>query len=196
MENEVNLSPQESLQIIEQTIQRARNRFADISVYFILWGWLVFLACMLNYAFIALGLNDIAHSVWWLMPLGGILSGIIGYKQGNKSAEAKSYIDNYVIGIWVGFLIMLVLCFFISIKFGMETGYFLLIAAMSWGTFCTGFIIQFRHMIIAGIAGFILSAISIYISFPEKQILLALAMICVYIVPGYLLKHKLKNQSA
>jgi hypothetical protein len=42
------LSPEESLQVIRTMIEKAKTTVADNSFYFLLWGWLVFIAALLQ----------------------------------------------------------------------------------------------------------------------------------------------------
>jgi len=42
--SEENFSPEESLQFIQTMIDKAKDSVADKSFYFLLWGWLVFIA--------------------------------------------------------------------------------------------------------------------------------------------------------
>ncbi|MBL7931105.1 MAG: hypothetical protein JNL60_04365, partial [Bacteroidia bacterium] len=51
MENthEKEMSPVEGFAIIDSMINTAKNKLADDGFYFILWGWLVFIASVGNY---------------------------------------------------------------------------------------------------------------------------------------------------
>jgi hypothetical protein len=44
-----NLSPQQSIDLIQSMIDKTKNTVADGSVFFLLWGWVVFIACILQY---------------------------------------------------------------------------------------------------------------------------------------------------
>src|ERR1700745_2085752 len=95
-ENELNenMMPEESLQIINSMINTAKNKLADDGFHIIFWGWLVTFCALTQY--ITLKLNiEWGGWVWMLMPLGGIISGIYGYKQG-KSQKVKTHIDTYL----------------------------------------------------------------------------------------------------
>ena len=48
MESE-DFSPQQSIDLIQRMISKTKNTVADSSVYFLLWGWVVFIACLLQY---------------------------------------------------------------------------------------------------------------------------------------------------
>jgi hypothetical protein len=44
--NEKELSPQESIELIQTMINKTKGVVADDSFYFLLWGWLVFACCL------------------------------------------------------------------------------------------------------------------------------------------------------
>lgn len=195
MEEKEHISPEESLNLIEKTIQRARGKFSDVSIYFILWGWLVFSVCLLHFIFHRTGFDEYASHLWMLMPIGGILSGYIGYKQGKKTTAVKTFIDKYIMAVWTGFFFALVITLYIMIDVDISFGYFLLILCMAWATWTTGHILDFSIMRWSGVIGFGISVISLFVSFPAKQLVLAIAMLVIYILPGHILKKHIKNHN-
>ena len=46
---EKELSPEESIDLINTMIGKARKRYTDNSFYFLLWGWLVIVASALQW---------------------------------------------------------------------------------------------------------------------------------------------------
>jgi dolichol kinase len=190
-----NLNPEESLNIIQQTIQRARGKFSDISIYFVFWGWLVLAVCLFNYLFISLKMSEYAQWIWMLMPIGGAITGFIGYKQGKPKQYVSSFIDKYISGVWTGFFIALILTLYVMISVNFSMGYFILILIMAWATLTTGHVIDFFVMRLAGLVGFGLALASLFVPFPEKQLLLASAMLIIYIIPGHLLRNYVKKQN-
>ena len=58
------------------------------------------------------------------------------------------------------------------------------------GTFATGRIIKFTPLIIGGALCFVLAVVSAYQSFSNQLIIIALAILVSYIIPGHLLYNK------
>mgnify|MGYP001553148231 CR=1 FL=1 len=126
IENEMNenMMPEESLQIINSMINTAKNKLADDGFHIIFWGWLVTFCALTHY--ITLKLNiDWGGWVWMLMPLGGIVSGIYGYKQG-KTQKVRTHIDSYLGFVWGGFIIAMLVTLTFGYATGITSNYFLL----------------------------------------------------------------------
>ena len=49
MENNQKFSAEQSLQLIQSMIEKAKQDVANNSFYFLLWGWLIFIAALLNF---------------------------------------------------------------------------------------------------------------------------------------------------
>jgi hypothetical protein len=194
MENE-QITPDEGLKLIQQTIQRARGKFSDISIYFIFWGWLVLTAGLLNYILHLLNFRELAEWGWFLMPLGGIVMLFWIVKKKEQAKQVTSFIDKYLIGLWTGFFIALAITLYVILGVDESIGYFMLILCMSWATLTTGYIIDFSVMRWSGLAGFGLAMVSLFVHFPEKQLVLASAMLIIYIIPGHLLRNFVKKQN-
>lgn len=81
-------------------IEKAKQDVANNSFYFLLWGWLIFIAAILH--FVLIKFTDFAHPYigWGLMWIGGIASMIKGIKESRKTVvktfvgEAKEKLQN------------------------------------------------------------------------------------------------------
>ena len=93
MQNEKDLSPQESLRIIQSMINKTKDTVAADSFYFLLWGWLTFICCIAAYILKVYLQFPYHYYVWFLMPVGGIISGIYGMKQSKKEKVKYSVKD-------------------------------------------------------------------------------------------------------
>ncbi|HKC34753.1 MAG TPA: hypothetical protein VKB95_01785, partial [Chitinophagaceae bacterium] len=91
MEDNQNFSAEQSLQVIQSMIQKAKQDVVSNSFYFLLWGWLVFITALLN--FVLMKFTDIQqpYIVWNIMWLGVIASIIKGIKMG-RSESVKTYL--------------------------------------------------------------------------------------------------------
>lgn len=69
------LSGQDSLKLIEQMIGRARAEEKDSGKGWIIWGWLLFLASIIHYVLMRVGIRQ-GSLVWQLFGLAAFLLSI------------------------------------------------------------------------------------------------------------------------
>jgi len=175
------------LKIIEEMIANAKAKISEGSIFYLIWGWLVLIAAATNY--ILLNFTDYPnHWIAWavLMPLGGIVSGIVGYKKGKK-AGVKTYIDRAMGYLWGGFGATLLVVLVAMIKIGPMAAYPILIFLYGLGTFVSGGILKFKPLMIGGIACWVIGSIAVYVDFSDQLILLAIAIVVSYLIPGHIL---------
>lgn len=195
MESTENLKPEESLKLIDSMINTAKNKLADDGFHFIFWGWLVFGAAMAHYITIMMNI-PYGYAVWpILMPLGGIISGFYGYKQGKKE-KVKTYIDTYLGYLWGAFAIGMVLTLVCMPKHGIANTYFFLMILYGIATFVSGGLLNFKPLIIGSLFSFACAGISVFIGESAEQLLIiSVALLFSYIIPGHLLRAKYKSQN-
>jgi hypothetical protein len=190
MEDTNELSPQESLHLIQTMINKTKVSVAADSFYFLLWGWLVFGCCAVEY-FLKVYLAYPNHYiVWWLMPIGGVISSIYGARQAKKQ-KVKSFIEEALDYLWIAIAISFITLVVINIfGNGWPTAFTYYILLYAIGTFITGKLIQFQPLVIGGLLNFIFAAISIRLDYDHQLLLGAVAILTSYIIPGHLLRKK------
>ncbi len=185
---EKTIQPEESLAIIQEMVQKTKQHYGDNSFYFILWGWLTFVAAMAHYLLLPV-YSEKSAIVWLLMPLGAIISLLYSRRQTNTQL-VKTHLETYIGSLWMALgMAMVVLCIStVILQTGALLPSFILLYAV--GTFATGRFIQFKPLMIGGALCFIISAFS-YFSEPREQLLfVALAVLLSYLIPGYALKYR------
>ena len=75
-------SPEESLQVIQSMINRAKETVADNSYYFLLWGWTVFIACVGQYILKVIVETPYNPWIWSINLIAIVLSMVHGFKDG------------------------------------------------------------------------------------------------------------------
>lgn len=193
MESNQPLTEAESLALIHKMIHSAKRQFEDNGFLYLLWGWLVFIACTSNY--ILLKVNYENNGIGWLilMPAGAIISFFYGRKE-NKKQQYKSYLDEvmmYVLGAF-SFSLLFVLIF--AFKLGIATYPMVMVVYGIW-LFISGGAMKFRPLIIGGIINWALACISMFVNFESQLILLSAAVLFGYIVPGYMLRSKFSKEN-
>ncbi len=189
MENQERFSPEESLSIIRNMIDKTKDTVADDSFYFLLWGWLVFGCCVSTFVMKVWLQFPYHYYVWFLMPVGGIVSWIYGSRQAKKQ-RIKSYVEESLDSLWIG----VGFAFFALVLINMISGetwqkaftYYILLYAI--GTSVTGRILRFKPLLYGGLINFILAVVSIKYSYDYQLLIGALAILISYIIPGHLLR--------
>lgn len=191
MKEEQNLTSEQRIAIIEQMIHTAKGNISDGSFHFLLWGWVVALANLGHY--LAVVYTNYSHPelIWIICIPAAIISGIYGYKQGEK-AIVSTYTDRISKWLWVG----LFPCIIIIIFFGSKINFMInpiIMLFTGYVTFQSGIIIKFKPLVIGGIIFCIASIIGFLIPNENQALVSAVAVILGYLVPGYQLKSKHKN---
>ncbi|MDB5211451.1 MAG: hypothetical protein JWQ30_2278 [Sediminibacterium sp.] len=193
--DEKELSPQESLVLIQTMISKTKGAVADDSFHFLLWGWLVFICCLSSYI-----LKTIVHYpnhfyVWLLMPVGGVVSAVYGARQ-KKTRTVKSFLDESLDYLWIAigcsFLVLIIVNILNAQSWQTAFTYYILLYAI--GTFVSGSLLRFKPLIIGGLINFGLAAISARFSYDNQLLIGSLAILISYIIPGHLLRRKYQKQ--
>lgn len=189
---EKNINPAESLAIIQEMVEKTKQHYSDDSFYFILWGWLTFAAALSHYLLLPI-VHEASALVWLLMPLGGIISMVYGRKQ-SREQKVKTHLETHIGYLWKALgLGMLVLVLSTVLKQnGTLLPVFILLYAI--GTFTTGCLIEFKPLIIGGTVCFALSLLSFFLKENEQLLMIAMAVLISYLIPGHALKIKFKNR--
>lgn len=199
---EKNITERESLAIIQQMIQTAKQVHSERGNGWLLWGWLLFLSSSLSVIFSYTGMMEYISYVWNAMLVavlvGFILERVIKRKQG----EVKTYIQVLLDRIGAGFFISLFCLIAATILFNnvkpsdytFSFGYYYILYAF-W-MFIHGSAIHFRPLIIgafvnwaAGIAMFVVT------EFRYDMMISAAAILIGYLIPGYLLRAAHRKRS-
>lgn len=189
MDNEA-LSPQQSLQIIQQMIEKTKDNLRHNSFYFLLWGWLVFAAAVAHFLLIWFRVAGYGQSalVWNLMWVGAIVSIVYGARH-KKTERVRSYLDETMqyFGISLGIL-NTSLAFIFGHYQLWQFAFPVYILIYAFACFFMGSIMRFKMLQWSGLACLPLMVFSVYVGFQWQLLLLALAVLIGYIVPGHLLK--------
>ncbi len=193
--NQKDLSAEESLALIKNMINKTKDSVADDSFYFLLWGWLVF-GCCISAFILKVYVHYPNHFVvWWLMPVGGIVSWIYGAKQ-SKKQRVKSFIDEALDYLWIAIALAFICLVAINILNGRtwQTAFTYYILLYAIGTFVSGSLLRFKPLVYGGLINFALAAVSIKFDYDYQLLIGGLAILISYIIPGHLLRIKYQKQ--
>ena len=183
---------QDQLALIAEMIQTARNQFSDSSNIYLLWGWVVFVASISQFILIQMHYENMSGLGWLiLIPLALVAQIIIMVKMKGKS-KVKTHIDKILGYLWTAFGVALGIVLFSQGNLQVNT-LPMVLTLYGIGTFVSGGIISFRPLIVGGICCWLTAIAGFFVPVEYQLLLLALAVVMAYIIPGYLLKLRHRN---
>lgn len=194
--NKEKFSPEESLRVIQSMIEKTKEDFCENAFFYLLWGWLIFIASSMQYVLLVVFRSPYHYMVWHLMWVGSIISIIYGARYRRK-ARFKTYMSDamrlFGIGTGISFTILsLVFVYKQAWAFAFPV-YFVLYA---FGAFVGGAILRFRPLSWAAIVCWLIAIGSAFADYETQLLLMAAAVLAAYIIPGYLLQAKNRKQLA
>jgi hypothetical protein len=182
-----NLTAQQSLDIITTMIQQAKGKVQKNGFHFMLWGWVVVIANLGMYTLTRLD-YPYPYIVWSITIPAWVISLYKGYKDG-RSENATSHLDLVTLALWVTFGV----CVFTIVAFGNKINFQinpLIITISSIPTFVSGVVLRYKPLMLGGASFWIFGIIAFLVPRETQPLIGAVAVLCGYLVPGYLLKHK------
>lgn len=182
------LSEQESLRLITEMIGKAKSSFHSNGTSAILWGSVIFVCSIVNFLQIQFNF-ELPVDIWWLQWV-AVLPQLYFIYRDRGSRKAVGYEELTMTYTWLAFAAsILLLMFYVSIyKPDHTASLFLLIFGIP--TFITGGACQFRPMLMGGIICWILFLVSLHTPFKINMLLMALAALSAWLIPGLLLRRR------
>ncbi len=189
-----NFSPQESLALIQSMLEKTRSNMGENSRYFLLWGWMTFIACTGQFLLKRVFEYEQHYLVWLLVIPAAIISIYMSSRE-KRVGGATTYIGDSMKYLWMGMGISFFVLSMILSRLGWNTTVFpFFILLYGLGTFVSGKFLQFTPLVAGGISAWGLAVAAVYLPY-DYQILCAAAAIMVsYIIPAYLLRSKKNTQ--
>lgn len=190
-----NFSPKDSLQLINNMINQAKNRFSENGFLYLLWGWLI-LFCSIGH-FTLLHLKWINHpEIIWASTWVAVIFQIIYLVKTKKKEKVKNYSDNIIGYIWTSFgATMLIIALLLNRYDVWLMLYSVLLMLYGIPTFLSGVVMQFKPLRIGGIICWLLAIASTFLPVIYGLLLVAAAVVAAWIIPGYLLRKKYNQQN-
>lgn len=185
-------SPEQSLLLIQSMISKTKQNMSDNSIYFLIWGWLTFIAFIGQFILKHI-LQYEKHYMVWLVVIIGVIFSIYQGKKNEKKVRAKSWVDENMSHLWLGMGISFFVLSMIITRMGWGTEmYPFFIMMYGLGTFVSGNFLQFRPLITGGIIAWVLAIGSTWVSYDYQMLFAAAAILFSYIIPAYMLRRKNK----
>ena len=189
---EQKLTEQESLLIIQQMIQEAKQEQKDNGMGWIIWGWLLFAASVLT--FLNLNMQWFSNYFFWnafgIASLLLLLFSVIRFFFFKKTGKVKTYTSELFSKLNIGFFISLMLII-VSINRGVNPvqGFSLLLGLYGFWILIYGTALHFRPSVIGAYITWACALTGLFVdTFDLTMILHAVAVLCGYIIPGHMAK--------
>ena len=196
MEDNQKFSAEQSLHLIQSMIEKAKQDVVNNSFYLLLWGWLIFIAALLNFGLMKFTSVEQPYLVWNLVWIGAIASIVKGIKESKKIA-VKTYLGETMKFFGIS---QAILYFGLAFFFGKydlwHISFPLYILVYAATCFFMGALMQFPLLKWTGLLCLPIMVIAVFVAFEWQLLLLALAILISYIIPGHVLymKEKLQNK--
>ena len=196
MTNE-NLSPEQSLQVIQSMIEKAKNQFSENGHLYLLWGWVIFIASAGQFILLNL-VHSQYHSLVWFLPWLAVIYQAVYLAKKKKQKKVTTYTDHIIGFVWITFFILMILFGFIFSR-ALGSEYYKLICPGSltlYGmpTLLSGIILRFKPLITGAIGCWLLSIGALFIGYDYQLLFLSAAMVIAWIIPGYILRSNYQKQ--
>lgn len=186
------LSPLESLQVIRETIDIAKRTFRDNGFHFLLWGWLVAIASLVNWYLATYNLHEQPEMAWGVMVIIGMPAATIREWRREKIKREPNVFSRWYFMIWLGFGISMALAIPMAVKNHLSPIPSILIL-MGFATFMSGIMLKFRPLILGAIVIWAGALWCLFLSDVQYLLVQAACAIFGYLLPGYLLNQEVKK---
>lgn len=193
-----NINETEALEIIEQMIQKTKQGISDNGFYWILWGWLVFISALTDYTLLVF-LKKENHSLVWgiLMPLGGCITAFAGRREKKKRRTgAKTYVDEIMTYVTTAYVIsLMIICLIMPMNSGTWKGFYPVIMVLyATITYITGGIVKSKPLRMGSFLNWACAIVAFFVTYDWQLLLLALAVLGGFIIPGHIQNKEFKAE--
>lgn len=190
--NENEFSPDDSLQLIRSMIDSAKLSISDNSHYYLLWGYSIMVACILQYVFAAVINYPHPYYAWIATPVALVIHCIFLIRDKHVK-RVKTFVNEATSYVGTVLLLSSFTFPFVFSKIGWQHCYPFYILLFSIGTYITGSLMKFVPLRTGGLACMVLVAITPYFSYNLQILIMAFAILISYIIPGHLLQRQYKK---
>jgi hypothetical protein len=192
---EKEMTEKDSLQLITSMINKARNRFNETGILYLIYGWIIFICSLVQFIALYFFKSQNAYYIWYL-TWAAVIYQVIYLRKKRASQKTRTYTDEIVGYVWLVFIICISLLIFLQLYLkSIATINPSILVLYGMPTFLSGVILKSNPLKIGGICCWLLAIVSIFI-LPEFQLLIiAVAVVVAWIIPGYLLKQKFKKEN-
>ncbi len=190
------IGAEESLQLINTMIQKAKTNFTDNGYGWLIWGTMIFLASLSTYFFIEYQFSNI-FLAWNIFGGIAIILLLYNFLKPGKSL-ARSYVSDVLRYVDIGFAVCLfIIIFSINISVGPNNGFGYLLMIYGFLMLVQSGALQFKPLLYGAIINWI-GSMAIFVNKELKydMLITAIAVFMGYIIPGLILRSQYKKEVA
>ena len=197
MTAEKQLSETDSLRIISQMIDQAKQENRENGKGWILWGWLLFLTSI--FSFVNYKLDLFSQYIFWngfgILALVYFLFKALQYFFFNSKEKVKSYTKDLLQKANIGFFVSLtVITVGVNVKIDPVTGFTVLIILYGFWLLIYGAALNFKPFTIGAVLTWGFGLASLFVNTFDKVMLFhAAAVLCGYIIPGHMANNEFRK---
>ena len=184
------LNEQTSLLLIESMINKAKNRFSESGTLYLIWGIVIFFFFITQFIAVYFYNYSEIYYVWYLTWIVLIYQAFFLARK-KKREKVKTYTDEILGYVWICFIVCLLLLVFIVLY---NKAYQLvnpaILVAYAIPTFLSGAILKVRSLFLGGVTCWVLAISTVFIPVQFHILLIAVAVLVAWIIPGVYLRKK------
>lgn len=186
----------DGMQIIRQMIEQAKGKLEKgDGKYFILWGYLVTLACFLHYAsytFLTLNVH-VVNYIWIGFPVVGVIITSCFIWKDRKKERVKTYVSTMISRIWIGFACMaFLIAFLIPGKYAAFI-YPAISLVYAYATYLSAGAYRLKWMYVSAAICLLCVILYRFVSYAEYPLLMGVMLLCGNLIPGHIINYKAKK---
>jgi hypothetical protein len=188
MEQEKELTSQESLELITRMISRARRDYFDTGLSGLLWGSVITICGLTTFANYYLQWPALDYV--WFLTIAAVAPQIIIVIREGKQRKHRGHDEPLMSSLWISFGIsMFLLSYVLAIAPSPhEAAIFLTIYGIP--TFTVGIGRNFRPMLYGGLACWIMAILSLYCPYPYVMLYITAGALVAWFIPGLILRKR------
>ena len=201
---EKNLNHEESLMIISEMINRARNNVQNERTYsMIFWGYTIAVVALVNFVLFNTLENFYQSFLVWfaVIPAWGI--SYLIERRIDRTALVKTHIDKISDMIWKGFGIgtIVIMVSFFATSVLTKTFIFMMLTnpiimcMIGICEFATAVVYRYNKWYWVAALFWTGAVICVFLNVDKQFIVLAVCMLCGFVIPGHLLNHQSKKNN-
>lgn len=195
MENN-KIDVEQSLQLINSMIQKAKTNFTDNGHGWLIWGSMIFTASLSTYFLIA---YKFPHTFLAWNIFGGIAILLLAYNFLKPATSlTRSYVSDILKYVDIGFAVCLfIIIFSINVSVGPNNGFGYLLMIYAFLMLIQSGALQFKPLLYGAIINW-MGSIAIFLNTELKydMLITAIAVFLGYIIPGLILRSQYKKEMA
>lgn len=189
-----NFSPQESLNLISETINKVKQSYHDSGVGPILWGCVITVCGIVSF-FAGFYKKPELYYVWFLVIIAIVPQIFISIRE-NKQKKFTSFNDVASNAIWTtfGFSMMMITAIEAILESRVHAAVYMLLYGIP--TILTGLICKLRPMLWGGILCWVFAICSLFTKYPYPFLFTAASAVAAWLIPGLMMNNNYRKLKA